>query len=381
MKAQKTSAPPHARAAALLNALSTLAPAMQRRALQLDAGGEFPAADLMHLRELGALAAPVPTPLGGLGMGTEPEGALHLLQALRAIGRGSLSVGRIYEAHVNALRLTFRYGDASQARMAAADALAGHLFGLWVTDAPGAPLRLRPDYRLQGAKFPCSAAGQATRAVVTALTDGGESQLVLVRLVPGERSDLSEWNPHGMRATGSGRVTLDGLEAHAHCVIGADGDYLREPDFSAGAWRTSAVTLGGLEALSDHMRAQLLARGRAADPHQLNRVAAVLTAQETARLWITQAALLGESLGGEPDNVGNYVNLARLAAEAACLDAIRQVQQALGMPSFGRGTVSELLYRDLAMYLRQPAPDMARCEAAAHFMLRSVDPDGWSIPS
>ena len=67
-------------------------------------------------------------------MGTEPDGALALMQMLRLIGRGSLSVGRIYEAHVNALHLVVRYGTDVQARHVGARASAGQLFGLWVTD-------------------------------------------------------------------------------------------------------------------------------------------------------------------------------------------------------------------------------------------------------
>lgn len=45
--------------------------------------------------------------------------------------------------------------------------------------------------------------------------------------------------------------------------------------------------------------------------------------------------------------------------EFAGLDIIRLVQRSLGLTAFRAGTLTELLLRDLATYLRQPAPDIA----------------------
>ena len=347
-------------------------PQTRRAALELDRNAAFPAQEVNQLRQLGALAAPVPVALGGLGTGTEPEGALPLMQVLRLIGRGSLSLGRLYEAHVNALHLIFRYGTAVQASRAANDALEGHLFALWVTDAPDAPLFLDDLFLLRGAKFPCSGAGYATRALVTARRPSGEARMLVISLRPGEHAEPSAWDAHGMRATASGRVTLDGLRTDPASLIGIAGDYLREPDFSAGAWRTSAVTLGGLEALVDELRRHLVARSRESDPHQLTRVGEALIAQETAHLWVRSAAQLAEASDADASDIACAVNLARIAVEKACLDAIRIVQRALGLSGFRRGELTELLYRDLSIYLRQPAPDEALTEAAAHFMQRDL---------
>ncbi len=356
----------------LLAALADFVPDMQARAVALDPEGGFPTEDMELLRQFGALAAPVPTELGGLGMGTEPEGARDLMEALRLIGRGSLSLGRLYEAHVNAARLIVRYGTDAQARSAANDALEGHLFGLWVTDPPDAPLRLGTDLCLRGAKAPCSGAGHATRALVTALLPSGKSRMLAIRLAPGEHAELSCWDVTGMRATASGRMTLDEICVGPDALIGGPGDYLRQPDFSAGAWRTSAVTLGGMEALVGELRNQLVARGRDSNPHQRARVGGALIAQETARLWVARAAQLGEANEGDKQDIANTVNLARIAVESACLDAIHTVQRALGMAAFRRGGLTELLFRDLSVYLRQPAPDETLTDGAAHFMERDL---------
>ncbi len=355
----------------LVVSLAEQVPAMQARAIALDRTTAFPSADIALLRALGALSAPIPETLGGLGMGTEPAAALALMDTLRLLGRGNLSVGRLYEAHVNALRLIMRLGSPSLRRQAAEDALAGHLFGLWVTDAPNDPLRLARDGTLTGGKAPCSGAGHASRALITAASDG-QTTLHVVALPPGTRADLSGWDAHGMRASLSGAMDLTGLTAGP--PLGQPGDYLRQPDFSAGAWRTSAVTLGGIEALVAELRAQLLARHRDQDPHQRARVGEALIAQETARLWVRRAALLGEANEGDAGDIANTINLARLAVEAAALEALRIVQRALGMGAFRGGTLSELLFRDLAMYLRQPAPDETLTEATAHFMARELPP-------
>jgi len=354
----------------LLHQLAQLVPAMQRRALQLDGAADFPAADIDSLRSLGALAAPLPLEWGGAGWGTQPEGAAGLMQALRLLGQGNLSVGRLYEAHVNALRLVMRFGTRDQTHESGRDALDGHLFGLWVTDAPDAPLRLQVDGVLSGRKAPCSGAGYAARALVTAQLPSGGVSMLTIRAPGHERIDRTGWNTQGMRSACNGLAVLDGIRPTAK--IGAAGDYLRQPDFSAGAWRTSAVTLGGMEALIAEMRRQLVRRERDGDPYQRERVGKALIAQETARFWVERAALFGEAHDGDANDITNTVNLARIAVEAACLDALRIAQRALGLLAFRQGELSELLMRDLATYLRQPAPDETLTEAAAHFMRRVV---------
>ena len=153
--------------------LAALLPEIQARALALDTEPSFPAADVEKLRDVGALAAPVPGALGGLGLGTEANGAMHLAEVLRLIGRGNLSLGRLYEAHVNVLRLIVRYGTERQMQHAADLVLAGKLFGLWVTDAPDAQVRLTEEFVLHGMKAPCSGAGDVRHALITSRLPSG----------------------------------------------------------------------------------------------------------------------------------------------------------------------------------------------------------------
>lgn len=349
---------------ALLAALAHLVPAMQERAIALDADEAFPEHDIQALRELGALTASLPSRLGGYGAGTAPEGCELLLDLLRSLGQGNLAVGRLFEAHVNALQLIVAYGSPTQIERAAADVRDGHLFGVWVTDPAEHALVLDAG-SLRGSKGPCSGGGYVTRALVTMLTAAGTQMAVVAvdRMVGIEpmRGVLQ-----GMRASCNAVVRFNGIALDADVVIGGPGDYLREPHLSAGAWRTTAVTLGGLDALVAATKNQLARRGHQGALLQQDRFGRMLIAQETARLWTAAAAQCAEADGTPIADRVAYVNLARIAVETACLDAMRLAQRALGLAAFLRPNPVERLLRDLAVYLRQPAPDAVLTEAALH---------------
>ncbi len=360
--------------AALLARVAAMLPEWAEGGARLDAEGRAPETELRQLRDAGALASPLPVALGGLGLGTEPSGAAGLLGLLRLIGRGNLSLGRIFEGHVNALKLVALYGSADQFRRAAEDAGGGHLFAIWATETanPVRIARLPPPAALRGGKGFCSAAALATRALITATSDGGEARMLLIPLRAGERARIGLYDTQGMRACGTGSVDFTGIAFPEAALIGQPGDYLRQPEFSAGAWRASAVALGGLDALVDQVRRQLVARDRQDDPHQRARLGKILLAAETASLWAAKAARVAEGGQASAGDVAGYVNLARIAVEGACLDAMRLAQRSLGLAAFVRPNPVERLLRDLATYLRQPAPDATLTEAAAWFTDRDL---------
>ncbi len=347
--------------------LPTLVPIFQSRAPQLDADSAFPTRNIADLSATGALMAPFPPSHGGQGAGTTQAGAQTLLRTLRLIGQGHLATGRLYEGHVNAVKLVATYGTPAQLARLASEARQGHMLGLWVTDGEH-PLCLQ-DNHLVGGKAICSGAGHLTRALVTAQPPGGEPVLALVTLDDVARAQPARIRLQGMRAATTGAVNLTGLPAD---IIGAPGDYLRQPIFSAGAWRTSAVTLGGIDSLIATTRAELIARGRLANPHQLARLGEALIAQETAALWLTKTATVAESDSPDPAQTAAYVNLARIAVEKAAIAVIQLTQRSLGLAAFVTGHPAEATMRDLATYLRQPAPDETLTEAAAYFAANGI---------
>jgi alkylation response protein AidB-like acyl-CoA dehydrogenase len=356
---------------AALDAAARVAALARGRGAALDRDGAFPDQEVVALAEGGLLAAPLPVSLGGAGLGEGPDGAAALAQILMRIGAGSLPLGRIYEGHVNALGLVLAYGDAAQRRQAAADACDGHLFGVWNTDDRQQPLRLDGGV-LRGRKILASGAGWVERPLVTATTPDGPLLLLPV-LRRGERADLSGWTAQGMRASATGAVDLDGIPAPAAVRIGRAGDYQQQPLFSGGAWRFLAVHVGGAAELFSLLRRHLHELGRDGDPHQRGRTGEAAAALEGARLLVERAARHMAEDGLTPEAKVAYVNMARGAVERAALEIMTHAQRSVGLAAFMRPHPMERVARDLATYLRQPAPDHALQQGAA-FLLQQ---DAW----
>jgi alkylation response protein AidB-like acyl-CoA dehydrogenase len=358
-----------------LERVVALIPSIQSRAARLDDAAEFPTEDVAALRDAGILSLPLPIEDAVADPKSRAALVDRLADVLVNVGVGNLALGRIVEAHINARQLIARYGSSIQQAIAANDVRDGHLFALWVTDAPGDGLRIaagRGEFQLRGRKMFCSAAGYATRAVVSASDECGRHQMLMVALNGGEWVEPLEAPLQGMRSAVTGTVDFTGCTVPEKALLGSHGDYLREPDFSAGAWRGSAVALGGLRALLDVAKEQLGAAGRLDNAHQLERLGRAMIALETSRLWLRQAAWIAECPPTDVSQAVAYVGLARIAVETACLDAMRLVQRSLGLSAFRRGNPVERICRDLGTYLRQPAPDEVLTEAAAYFACRPM---------
>ena len=339
------------------------------RAGAYDEDGAYPAADVTALNKSGLLAAVLPLNYGGTGLL-----GLPLSEVLRSIGSGSLPLGRLFEGHVNAVELVVRYGDHQRVELVAEEARAGKMFGVWNTDDSNGLRLIHRHGRswLEGRKVLASGAGHIERPLVTATDENGRRLIVLPKLRALDRADLSRWTAHGMRASATGAVDFTGIEIAPLEIVGSEGDYERQPWFSGGAWRFAAVHLGGMERLFDLLRRHLQETNRGQDPHQAARLGRAAMAIETARLWVAQAASIAEApLGSRaPEQLVAYVNLARLAVEAAALDLMQLVQRSVGLQAFLRPNPIERISRDLATYLRQPGPDRALTDAAEWILER-----------
>jgi len=325
--------------------------------------------DVKALAAAGLIAAPLPPAAGGRGLGTSPTGALAAATVLRDLGRANLSVARLFEGHVNAVKLVALYGGPAARERVFAAVRSGRMLGVWGADGR-TPVTLRPHddgFVLEGEKRFASGLDLVDQAVVTAKTGGG----VLLVLMPARdprRSDPRQWTASGMRATRSGIYDLSGLIVPADSVLGEEDAFLREPHFEGGVWRYAAAQLGGAEALHDAMLDHLLARSRAGDPHQEVRIAGAATACETGRLWVESVAQRVEAgpagSDAEREGAAAYALLAREAVEAACLTVMTAAERAMGMAAYAEGTPAERIRRDLGLYLRQAVPDAKRSRAA-----------------
>ena len=203
----------------------------------------------------------------------------QLFEALVAIGRASLSAGRLFEGHVNAVKLLNLYAPGRRP---------DGLLGIWGADGPD-PVRIEGTV-LRGQKMFASGADVLDHVIVTARTDEGLQLLLFSRRQLAGRLFPEEWQVSGMKATASGRCDLNGLPAAEAVRIGNPEDYLIEPHFQGGVWRYAAVQLGAMRALTAITTGQVQRRGQDAAPLQAMRLRRMVTACETARLWIWQAA-------------------------------------------------------------------------------------------
>ncbi|WP_379923630.1 acyl-CoA dehydrogenase family protein [Erythrobacter sp. R86502] len=346
-----------------LSSRDSLETAIGARAAGADHARGDLAADIDDLRTQGWLAACLPRDAGGSGWGTDADGTQNALDALRTIGRANLSVARLFEGHMNAAKLVTLYADEQLRHETFSAVRGGALLGVWGADDPSEPLTLdAASNRLRGAKRFTSGLGLVNHAIVSVAGEDGP-QLLVVATDDDQRSDASVWQMGGMRATRSGRYDFDGFVVEPHQKLGRPGDYLREPFFEGGIWRYCAAHLGAAEALYRAMRTELVARGRAGDPHQQRRLVDAAISTETARLWVTRAARAVEADRAQPETAALSL-LARDVTERSCRIVMENVEQALGMGAHIAGSPVERIGRDLSLFLCQAAPDAKRARAA-----------------
>jgi alkylation response protein AidB-like acyl-CoA dehydrogenase len=180
-----------------------------------------------------------------------------------------------------------------------------------------------------------------------------------------------------MRASASYRVDFSGVELSDTELLGAPGDYHRQPWFAAGAVRFAAVQLGGAEALLDALRDYLHGLERTGDPFQRARAGQAAIAVETGNLWLSGAARHidlspSPSRTDDPSPSIAYANMTRVAIEHACQAVMRLAVESVGARGLLRPHPVERIVRDLTLYLRQPAPDAA-LTSAGEYVLESEE--------
>lgn len=351
-------------------------------ASEIDRTGAFPVKEFELIAEAGLLAAPLKPELGGLGLGINAEVTYELLMRLKQIGRGNLSVGRVYEGHVNALQLVQTFGTPDQIAAYARDARDRHkIFGVWNAEAEDGvtvhPLE-NGRYRLEGSKTFCSGSGFVDRPFVNGpLADGAWQMCIVPMEEVATVSDPTWWQPAGMRATASFKVNFSGVELDQSALIGQPGDYFRQPWLTAGVIRFAAVQLGGAEALFDATRQYLRDLNRTTDPYQQERLGRMAIAIESGNLWLRGAADFVKAyapvFAGYPDQQNQqadklvaYANMVRTTIEQICMDVIQLCERSVGTRGLLPPNPMERIIRDLTLYLRQPVFDAALANAGQY---------------
>ncbi|WP_152046740.1 acyl-CoA dehydrogenase family protein [Aureimonas psammosilenae] len=326
-----------------------LSSALRENMLGREDDGAFPGQAFALLHERGLVGTP---PIAASEIG-------KLLRLLAEIGRGDLSVGRVFEGHVNTLILIERHGTPEQKMRFGELAMAGKLLGIWNTDLPTDPLRLE-NGRLVGAKNFASGVDGLSHAIVTVTESQG--RVMIVAPLDNLPVDRSWWKPMGMRGSGSHIVDFTGLELRPEWVLGQPDSYLEAPWFFAGAIRFVAVHVGGMHAVFDVAVEHLLRTKRLGDPYQAHRVARMGALVEGGYGWLDRAAAEWRAVAegrAYPKALIATVNAARGAVESAALAVLEEAERGVGAAGMIAPHPLERLIRDLRTYLRQPNPDGA----------------------
>ena len=299
-----------------------------------------------------------------------------LLQLLKLIGRGNLSVGRIYEGHVNALELIHLYGSADQQRRYYAEAAAGHVFGVWNTEMRDG-VHLHDNHSggvtLRGAKSFCSGSIHVTRPIITGArhgTDGREIgwQMAIPHLDEVQPPvDASFWTPLGMQNSVSHKIDFSGLELGPDDLLGSPGEYAIQPHFSGGAIRFAAVQLGGAEAILDATRAFLQNVNRTGDSYQRTRVGQMAILIEGGNQWLERAGKTNDDCT-DARQIVTFANMTRTAIAEAAIQCLQLAERCVGSRGLMHPGRLARLHTDLSMYLRQPAPDATLEQVGQYYL-------------
>ncbi len=283
------------------------------------------------------------------------------------IGQVNLPLARLYEGHVNAVRLITTLGDDRALGAMRAQSRDGVLLGVWGADG-AVPLKIDGDCLVGGKRF-ASGLGVVGRAVVT-VQQGETVRLALIDVTEPSRHKFETWSKIGMRATASGDFDADGMSASDLYWIGKPGQYFDEPNFIGGVWRIAAVQLGGILGLLHAAAQQLLSIGRLGAEQQIARLAPVLTRALAAGSFVERAAELAEGPVGsaEPERAVSLSAQARLLTEEIGQDAIAAVERSVGLQHFDETAPTGRIARDLATYMRQAARD-ALLQRSGHWAL------------
>lgn len=320
-----------------------------------DAKPSFPEDAFRLLAFAGALAIPVPDPVGKRGRRVSFNEEWRLL---RAVARADGSVGRILDGHFNGVeRLSLLAPEPLRSAELEAVAAGNLRVGVWGADpipGEGEPARLveEPDgARLFGIKTFCSGSTGLDRALVLVRGESpGPPLLAYVDLSRGVEVDRSWFKGAGMRASESHRVVFDGALVLA--VLGEPGELLREPYFSRDAVRTAVTWAGIADAAVDAALDVLAAKSGTSEPDDVVSLAAgkMLTARGTIDAWLEYASARAD---GDPFSLPEFSTQLRQAVASSCRGILDEAARAVGSHPFAISGPLDRARRDLELFLLQ----------------------------
>jgi alkylation response protein AidB-like acyl-CoA dehydrogenase len=320
-----------------------------------DAHPAFPEDPIVRLAPTGALAIPVPDPVGSQG---RRASFAEEWRVLRAAAGADGSVGRILDGHFNGVeRVSLLASEPLRSRELEAIAAGKLLLGVWGADpipGEGEPARLvqaEGGARLIGVKTFCSGATGLDRALV--LVRGptkGPPLLAYVDLSEGVRVDTSWFKGAGMRASESHRVVFESAPVLA--VLGEPGELTREPYFSRDAIRTAVTWAGISDTAVDAALDVLAAKAGDGEPDDVVSLAAgrMLAARGTIDSWLAYAA---DRASADPASLPGISTQLRESVARSCREILDEAARAVGSHPFAVSSPLDRARRDLELFLLQ----------------------------
>jgi alkylation response protein AidB-like acyl-CoA dehydrogenase len=324
-------------------------------ASERDANPAFPEDPFVRLAPTGALAIPVPDPIGSQGRRAT---FAEEWRVLRAVAGADGSVGRILDGHFNGVeRVSLLAPEPLRSRELKAIAAGKLLLGVWGADpipGEGEPARLVHEgggAKLIGVKTFCSGATGLDRALVLVRGPSqGPPLLAYVDLSEGLRVDTRWFRGAGMRASESHRVVFEGAPVLA--VLGEPGELVREPYFSRDAIRTAVTWAGISDTAVDAALDVLAIKAGDGEPDDMVSLAAgkMLASGGTIDSWLAYAA---DRADEDPASLPGISTQLRESVARSCRWILDEAARAVGSHPFAVSGPLDRARRDLELFLLQ----------------------------
>jgi hypothetical protein len=287
------------------------------------------AAQFRHLLDVGRLNLPFP------GLGATPRRHWELAQ----IARNNLELGRLVEAHADAVAILHEAGREPKP---------GALYGVWASEGK-AGLNIS-EGEVSGQKGFCTGAGLVDCALVTVMEPDRRLLEIDLRVASGCIGfDASQWATDAFAETSTATTVFRAYPISEANFVGPPGWYLDRPGFWHGACGPASCWAGGAQGLIDYARKH----ARETNSHAMAHLGAL-----EANGWQFRALL--QASGQEIDSDFDNVQEARVRAlslrhlvEQSCTDTMLRFGRAFGPRPLAFDAGIARRCHELSLYIRQ----------------------------
>jgi alkylation response protein AidB-like acyl-CoA dehydrogenase len=258
---------------------------------------------------------------------------------LAQIAKDNLGLGRLVEAHADALAILHESGREPKPQA---------LYGVWASEG-GAGLKITAG-SVAGEKGFCTGAGLVDCALVTVMEPERRLLEIDLRVAPDRVAfNASKWVTEAFAETSTATAVFRDYPINEANFVGRPGWYLDRPGFWHGACGPASCWAGGAEGLIDYARKYV----RQTNSHAMAHLGAL-----EANGWQLRALL--QSAGQEIDIEFENGRGARVRAlclrhlvEQSCTDTMLRFGRALGPRPLAFDAQIARRCHELSLYIRQ----------------------------